>query len=269
MRPAPKGGDRNNWTPENATPRTAATGRAFFGSQPVKSIIPNPRFGDGIPDAQFIREKVPIGEVASALGLEVFDTGMIRCWHPERHHRGDRTPSVGIDRHYNKVKCFGIACDGGLMGPIDLVIDVQECGLKEAIRWIAQRFEVPSIPKGKQLVKPKGHVARYGYERAIELLLRSGLWAKMSRPAQLLAVTFVGLKVEGQRDESWELEISYRGLAQYSGSAQDQQEPRAGPRDGDLHSDPFSDAVRELAGTRAKLCHAVRAWSRISPVEHL
>jgi hypothetical protein len=238
----------------------------------VKSIIPNPRFEGGIPDAQFIREKVPVAEVASALDLEVFDNRMIRCWHPERHHHGDRTPSVGIYRQYSKVKCFG--CEGKLLGPIDLVVDVRECILREAIHWIAQRFAVPSIPKGKQLVKPKGHVARYGYERPIELLLRSGLWAKMSRPAQLLAVVFVELKVEGQRDESWELEISYRALARYSGLKSDasvskglndlagigwlqRQRRRTGRSRGPVRETatyivtPFSDAVRELANATA------------------
>ncbi len=34
--------------------------------QPVKLSIPNPRFEGGIPDAQFIREKVSIAEVAAA-----------------------------------------------------------------------------------------------------------------------------------------------------------------------------------------------------------
>ena len=240
----------------------------------MKSIIPNPRFEGGIPDAQFIREQVPIADVASALGLEVFDGRMISCWHPEHHHHGDRTPSVGIDRRFNKVKCFGIACTGQLLGPIDLVMDVRECNLAEAIRWITQRFEVPLIPKGKHLLKPKGHVARYGYERPIELLLRSGLWAKMSRPAQLLAVTFVELKVEGQRDESWELGISYRGLAQYSGLKSDasvskglkdlerigslqRQRRRTGRSRGPVRETvayivtPYSDSVRELANATA------------------
>jgi len=220
---------------------------------------------------------VPVGDVASALGLEVFATGMIRCWHPERHHHGDRTPSVGIQRRYNYVKCFG--CDGKPLGPIDLVVDVRGCTLPEAIRWIAQRFEVPSIPKGKQLVKPKGHLARYGYERPIELLLRSGLWAKMSRPAQLLAVVFVELKVEGQRDESWELEISYRALARYSGLKSDasvskglkdlegigwlqRQRRRTGRSRGPVRETatymvtPYSDAVRELANATAADLHA-------------
>ncbi len=197
---------------------------------------------------------------------------MIRCWHPERHHHGDRTPSVGIDRRFNKVKCFG--CEGKLLGPIDLVVDVRGCSLAVAIRWIAQRFEVPLIPKGKHLLRPKGHVARYGYERPIELLLRSGLWAKMSRPAQLLAVVFVELKVESQRDDSWELEISYRGLAQYSGLKSDaslskglkdlegigwlqRQRRRTGRSRGPVRETatyivtPYSDSVRELAHATA------------------
>ena len=240
----------------------------------MKLIIPNPRFGGGIPDAQFIREKVPIAEVGSALGLEVSDNGMIRCWHPERHDHGDRTPSVGIYRQYNKVKCFG--CEGKLLGPIDLVVDVRECSLAAAIRWIAQRFEIPLIPKGKHLIKPRDRVARYGHERPIELLFRSGLWAKMSRPAQGLAVAFVELADESYLKESWQLTISYRALARYSGSGLKSDASvskglhelefmgwlrRKHPRSRESNSPvretatyivtPYSDAVRELANATA------------------
>ena len=245
----------------------------------MKSIIPGPRVGGGIPDAQFIREKVSIAEVASALDLEVFDNRMIRCWHPERHHHGDRTPSVGIYRRYNKLKCFGIGCDAKPLGPIDLVVDVRECNLAEAIRWIARRFTVPSIPKGRHIVKPKDHRARYGYERPIELLVRSRLWARMSRCAQQLAVVFVALRVESQRDESWELEISYRALARYSGLKSDasiskgldelefmgwlrRKQPRSRESNSPIRETatyivtPYSDAVRELANTTAADLHA-------------
>ena len=242
----------------------------------MKSIIPNPRFEGGIPDAQFIREKVPVAEVASALDLEVFDNRMIRCWHPERHHNGDRTPSVGIYRRYNKVKCFGIACDGCVLGPIDLVMDVRECTLTEAIRWIAQRFEIPLIPKGKHLLKPRDRVARYGHERPIELLFRSGLWARMSRPAQGLAVAFVELADESYLKESWELTISYRALARYSGSGLKsdasiskglhelefmgwlrRKQPRSRESNSPIRETttyvvtPYSDSVRELANATA------------------
>ena len=238
----------------------------------MKPIIPSPRLGGGIPDARFIREMVPVGDVASALGLEVFATGMIRCWHPERHHHGDRTPSVGIQRRYNYVKCFG--CDGKPLGPIDLVVDVRGCTLPEAIRWIAQRFAVPSIPKGKHLVKPKGHIARYGHERPIELLVRSGLWARMSRCAQQLAVVIVELELEGEHAASWEREISYRALARYSGLKSDasvskglqelefmgwlrRKQPRPRKTNSPIRETatyivtPFSDSVRELANATA------------------
>ena len=237
-------------------------------------IIPIPRIEVGIPDARSIRERVPIAEVASALGLEVFDDAMIRCWHPERHHHGDRTPSVGIHRRFNKVKCFGMACNGPPQGPIDLVVDVRVCTVAEAIRWIAQRFTVPSIPKGKHLVKPKDQVARYGHERPIELLMRSGLWARMSRCAQPLAVAFDELPLKSRRDESWELEISYRALARYSGLKSDasiakglqelefmgwlrRKQPRSRESNSPIRETatyivtPYSDAVRELANATA------------------
>ncbi len=254
-------------------PRAAATGGAF-DRKAVTSIIASRIVGGDIPDARFVREKVPIAEVASALGLEVFDAKMIRCWHPEDHHHGDRTPSVGIAKRFNKVKCFGHGCDGQLRGPIDLVVDVRACTVAEAIYWIANRFPVPTIPNGKHLVKPKGRVARYGFERPIELLVRSGLWARMSRCAQLLAVAFVELPLESQRDESWELEISYRALARYSGLKSDasickglqelefmgwlrRKQPCYRERDSPVRETatyvvtPYSDAVRELANATA------------------
>ncbi len=96
----------------------------------------------------------------------------------------------------------------------------------------------------------------------------------MSHPAQLLVVTFVELKVEGQRDESWELEISYRALARYSGLKSDasvskglkdlerigwlrRQRRRTGRSRGPVRETatyivtPNSDSVRELANATA------------------
>lgn len=227
----------------------------------------------GIPDARYIREKIPIVKIASVLGLEVFPNRMVRCWHTERHHNGDRTPSVGVYARYNKLKCFGNACDGKPLGPIDLVVDVRECTPKEAIRWIAQRFPVPLIPKGKHLAKKTDQVARYGFERPTELLVRSGLWAKMSPPARALVVVFVELVVESHRAENWEFSISYQGLGRYSGLkssasiAKGLQElevigwlrrsrvPPTRAGQGPLRETnkyfitPFSDAVRELANS--------------------
>jgi len=198
-------------------PRSAATGGASSRTVVNGSMVHH----SGVPNARYIRERVPIADVARVLDLEVFDDGMIRCWHSERHQHGDRTPSVGIWKKLNRVKCFGNACVDKPLGPIDLVMDVRACDAGEAIRWIAQHFDVPRIPKGKHLVEPKDERARYGQERPLELLVKSGLFARLSVPACQLAVAFVELAPESQRDEQWAKQISYRGLAQYSGVRSD------------------------------------------------
>ena len=78
----------------------------------------------GIPDMAWINRSVSVLEVAQKLGLEIANHERIRCWHPDRHHNGDRTASVGVRKMNNTVKCFGIACGIGPFGPIDLVKDV-------------------------------------------------------------------------------------------------------------------------------------------------
>lgn len=74
--------------------------------------------GGGVPDLEYIKAWLPVAEVAAALELEVVGN-MVRCWRPEKHQHGDRTPSVGIDRRRNRVRCF--VCDGRAYSGIDLV----------------------------------------------------------------------------------------------------------------------------------------------------
>src|SRR5437588_12362668 len=103
-----------------------------------------------VPDLRFINQKVSISEVARALDLRRGSNGKIHCWRPDLHENGDRTASVGIRKINNTVKCFG--CEVGPLGPVDLVMTV--LGMKnpgEAARWIAERFQVPDLPVGKNL----------------------------------------------------------------------------------------------------------------------
>jgi hypothetical protein len=170
----------------------------------------------GIPDMHFINRDVPILEVARALDLRLDGIGKIHCWHPERHQHGDRTASVGIRTANNTVKCFG--CDSKPMGPIDLVMEV--CGIApaDAALWIAERFEVPTIPARKRLTQVDGRRYRVGHERGLGLLIRSGLWARLSRPAQTLAAVLLEFGGKNREfDEPLIVQMAYRTLARFSG----------------------------------------------------
>jgi hypothetical protein len=172
----------------------------------------------GLPDLQFINRKIPIIEVARALGLTFGDNGNLHCWRPEHHQNGDRTASVGIRKTNNTVKCFG--CWVGPLGPIDLVMSV--LGSKnpgEAARWIAGRFKVPELPRGKHLVQPERRIFQVGFESDIGLLVRSGLWAQLSPPARSIVPVLLEFANQDPGQQTYTTQISYRALARYSGVA--------------------------------------------------
>jgi predicted transcriptional regulator len=187
--------------------------------------LPESRLGSGdfgiamrLPDLRFINRKIPIIEVASALDLRLGDNGNIHCWRPELHQNGDRTASVGIRKRNNTAKCFG--CAVGPLGVIDLVIEV--LGLKtagEAARWIAERFPVPELPRGKHLVQPERRIFQVGFESDLGILIRSGLWAAMSPTARAIAPVLLELAERGTEKGILTVHISYRALGRYSGVA--------------------------------------------------
>jgi len=86
-----------------------------------------------LPSMKWLREQVPIGELVQLLGLKRRGK-YVHCWHPEKHSHGDRTPSVGIDVHRNKVHCFACGFD---YSTIDLVMDVKEMTATRAAQWLA------------------------------------------------------------------------------------------------------------------------------------
>ena len=43
---------------------------------------------------RFINREVPITDVAKKLDLRLDGASKIHCWHPDRHHNGDRTASI-------------------------------------------------------------------------------------------------------------------------------------------------------------------------------
>jgi hypothetical protein len=164
-----------------------------------------------IPDCKYIRTKVPIRGVACLLGLSI--TGrMVRCWRPENHQHGDRTPSVGLHQRSNTAKCF--VCDSRPLSPIDLVMNIRNVTLQEAVTWITKRYKVPGIPKGKHTRTHQRWAERYrmgsGTSR-LEFLVRSGVWASLT-PSERSLLGVLDAFSDGET-----VTISYRGMMRYAG----------------------------------------------------
>jgi hypothetical protein len=167
--------------------------------------------------------RLPIVDVLRALDVRFGSNRMIHCWHPEKHQHGDRTASVGIEKARNRVKCFG--CHSKSMGPLDLVSDVLGVSPKEAALWIAARFEVPRIAPRRHIKEPSRLIHAAGFETALGLLIRSGLWSTdLSPVAQRLATVLLELAnfrataASGPRDQTKSLHLSYRAIARFAGS---------------------------------------------------
>jgi hypothetical protein len=172
----------------------------------------------GVPDLKFINRRVPIIEVAQKLGLRVGSNGNIHCWRPDLHQNHDRTASVGICKPANTVKCFG--CLAGPLGVVDLVMAVLEMtNPGEAGRWIAERFDVPELPRGKHLVEPARRIFQFGSESEMGLLVQSGLWGQLSPAARSIALVLLelGERVNGTQNRT--VRVSYRTLTRFSGVA--------------------------------------------------
>jgi hypothetical protein len=172
--------------------------------------------GGGIPDMRYINRQVRIVEVVRKLDLRLDGPSKIHCWHPDWHQHGDRTASVGIRTSNNTVKCFG--CGIGPIGPIDLVMDVLGMSSPaDGALWIADRFAVPTIPSRRPLPS-LGRSFRVGYERGLGLLVRSGLWGKLSEAARCIAPVLLEMAERLEpADEELSVQISYVGIARFSG----------------------------------------------------
>ena len=165
----------------------------------------------------WINRNVPIEKVAQKLGLRFGEHGRIHCWHPDCHSNGDRTPSVGIRKTNNTVKCFGCGCNVGPFGPISFVMDVLTINAGAAALWIAEEFSVPTIPKGRHLREPKLRIARAGFEGELGILIYSGIWSRLSLPAQSVAAVLLHLSDREPGKPRPPLIISYRAISRYTG----------------------------------------------------
>jgi hypothetical protein len=171
----------------------------------------------GVPDLEWAKSRIPIPDVARVLGLEICGR-MIRCWRPDAHQYGDRTPSVGIQLRANRVKCF--VCDARRLSTVDLVMSVEGLSIFEALLWLDARFDIPRVPRGKHLAArvTSGHPFRAGVSATpLEELIRSGLYAEMSAcEIRLLDVLLVFAD-----PETGKARLSYAGLRRYSGIKKD------------------------------------------------
>lgn len=169
--------------------------------------MPSAQPTSGIPDIQFIKKHVPIADVARALDIRVLGNAA-HCWRPESHEHGDRTPSVWFSRKSNKGKCM--VCDRFTWSNIDLVQSVIGCDTAAAVNWIAERFNVPRIPKRR----PRRSVVvpgRVGCGSPVQQLMRSGVFAKLSHATKALLF----MLIEFCDDDT--ARLSYRMLQRISG----------------------------------------------------
>lgn len=187
------------------------------GRQEIRSLVNHPTAGvkRGVPDLKAAK-RIPVEDVMDRLGIELHGS-MARCWRPDNHQHGDRTPSVGIWRRRNKAKCF--VCDARLLSTIDLVMSVLGHSTYEALRWLDKIFQLPRVPKGKHLVKRSQESPfRVGVTgNRLEPLVRSGLFGAMSH-AEVRLLNVLDIFADPQMDSC---SLSYAALRRFSGLRKD------------------------------------------------
>jgi len=92
-----------------------------------------------------LKSTLSITAVAQRLGLNVVK-GRFRCFFPERHAHGDRTPSVSINEEKGYFRCF--ACNNVKGDAISLVQIALGISFLEAIKWL--KSDTPSIIRDSQ-----------------------------------------------------------------------------------------------------------------------
>jgi hypothetical protein len=168
----------------------------------------------GLPDFEFIRYEIPILDVARALGIRVGQHYRARCWRAENHRNGDANPSLSFQVKKNRGICF--VCDSHTWSNIDLVMLHLSCDRKQAVKWILERFDVPSRPAGSHVEKREAWFPRFHSgvnENVMTLLVRSGIWADLTPAEQSVLAVLITFTDNQDRYA----EISYRGLMRYTG----------------------------------------------------
>jgi hypothetical protein len=172
------------------------------------------RAPSGRPDFEYIRRHIPITAVARELGIRVLKHYRAHCWRVENHQHGDRTPSLSFQIKKNRGMCF--VCDDHTWSNIDLVMLKLECNLHAAVRWLIERFPVPSRPAGSHIEKREGWFPRFHSgvnENVMTLMIRSGMWGDLTVAEQSVLAVLITFSDNQDRCA----QISYRGLMRYTG----------------------------------------------------
>lgn len=90
------------------------------------------------------KASLSITAVAQALGIDVV-RGKFRCFCPQRHVHGDRTPSVSISEERGMFRCW--VCDDVRGDVISLVQQYRGCSFLEALEWLKETY--PFLVPGK------------------------------------------------------------------------------------------------------------------------
>jgi hypothetical protein len=122
-----------------------------------------------------------------------------------------------------------------------------------AINWIASRFHVPTIPKGRHLAKPDPFrsVSRSGLGGSLEAVIRSGLWANLTPSEKAVLPVLCGLS-----DQTTDgLQISYRGIRRFAGINSDTTVARVLNRFQRIHLLNIHGGPRTEGGLRPRNCY--------------
>ena len=175
-----------------------------------------PKPASSVPDAKFIRQRLPIGEVLQKLGIKG-NGRYYYCWRDD-HGR----PTVGVHLPSNTTRCF--RCDTRGLSPVDLVIAVLGIDVGSAFRWFATEF--PDVPRRRvemrgRKVRSRTEVFRH-YTRAhwpevsCGALVLSKPWASFRSPEKLLAVAIMA-HMPTRRKEHPVISTNYWELMAWAG----------------------------------------------------
>jgi hypothetical protein len=168
------------------------------------------------PDISWIKKNVSVLAVGRELGM-VIHKKRARCWRPENHTHGDADPSLHFYERGNRVRCFICDMRGGY-SCIDLVMGVLGIQFGDAVRWIAERFIVPSVKVGRPVGSRPAELAPYrvGVQGSeLEVLVRSGVFGRLSAAERSILVTLAIYR----DPETGLTRISYAAIARYAGVA--------------------------------------------------
>jgi hypothetical protein len=216
---------------------------AVVRSQPTPSM----------PDIAWIRVNVPILRVAQGLGMRV--RGLkARCWRPERHANRDADPSLCFSKKRNRVRCMVCDMRGG-HSCVDLVAGVLGIETGAAVRWIAERFPVPNVRRGRPAGAKANRIVPYLAGLAgnvFELLVRSGMFGELSAAERSILIALETLKDH----DSGTTRISYRGIQRYAGLSSNTTVSKALKRLQQIHAIQISRGAR-TGVTRESSCYRV------------